>query len=121
MVYAAIGAAMLAAVVAGDAVMGLLLPARYAPTVGLVKILLPGTLIAASFCPLTVNFLMLTRPRTLLILDGVAAPLLAATYYYFVPAHGAIGVAWITLAHRLVKTAVLQSAAYLLARRSHAL
>jgi O-antigen/teichoic acid export membrane protein len=114
--YGVAGALLALGLLAGKPVLSLLLPARYAPAIQLVQILIPGTLAAATFFPLTLNFLMLTRPLTFLIVDSVAAPLLAVSYFFFVPAHGALAAAWITCVHRLLKAGVVQTRAYALAR-----
>ncbi len=113
--YAAVGMMLAGALVAGKPAMALFLPARYTPSIGLVLVLLPGTLAAASFFPLTLNFLMLTRPRTFLLVDGIAAPLLVAAYFLLLPAYGALAAAWIGCVHRAAKAVVVQSRAYALA------
>ncbi len=113
--YLLIGAGLAVYYLTGPALLGLLLPDKYAHSVHLVSILLPGTLAAAGFFPLTLNFLMLTRPRTFLIVDSVAAPVLALCYYLFLPAHGALAAAWISCVHRAAKAAVVQARAYAVA------
>ncbi len=103
------------ALLVGKPALALLLPAKYAPSIHLVFILIPGTLAMASFLPLTFNFLMLTSPRTFVVLDAIAAPLLIAAYVALLPAHGAVGAAWITCVYRLAKSAIVQARAFALA------
>jgi O-antigen/teichoic acid export membrane protein len=115
--YAVLGALLVLAFGAGKQLLSLLLPVTYQPSIMMVLILIPGTLAVASFFPLTLNFLLMLRPRIFLIVDSVAAPIVAAAYFFLVPAHGALAAAWITCVHRLVKAAIVQSRAYALARR----
>lgn len=121
LVYLVAGALLALGLLAGKPLLSLILPARYALSIDLVRILLPGALAAASFFPLTLNFVLLTRPRIFILVDGLAAPLLVLSYYLFVPAYGAVAAAWITCLHRLLKAAIVQTAAYALARRSASL
>jgi O-antigen/teichoic acid export membrane protein len=114
-VYSVAGALLALGLLAGRPALAFLLPARYSPSIGLAGILIPGTLAAASFFPLTLNFLMLTRPRTFLVIDSLAAPFLLLSYLLFLPVYGAVAAAWITCLHRLVKAAIVQTTAYALA------
>jgi hypothetical protein len=66
---------------------------------------------------LTLNFLMLTAPRVFLTVDLAAAPLMALGFLWAAPNYGAIGVAFVSMSFRLIKTAVIQTGAYRLARR----
>jgi O-antigen/teichoic acid export membrane protein len=116
-IWAACAAMLVGMLLVGRPVLTRLLPASYAATADLVLILLPGTLALASFFPLTLNFLMLKRPGFFLIFDLAAAPVLAASYYFLAPVHGAIAVAWITCLYRLVKAATAQGVAYRLVRQ----
>lgn len=116
--FALLGAVLAVAFVAGKPLLGLFLPLKYQPSISMVLILIPGTLAVASFLPLTLNFLLMVRPRTFLIVDSVAIPILAACYYILTPVHGALAAAWITVVHRFVKSAIVQSRAYALARAS---
>jgi O-antigen/teichoic acid export membrane protein len=116
-IYAACGPMLIAVLLVGRPVLSRLLPVSYSVTVDLVLILIPGTLAVASFFPLTLNFLMLKQPGFFLIFDLAAAPILAASYYFLAPVHGAIAVAWITCLYRLVKAATAQSVAYRLVRQ----
>jgi O-antigen/teichoic acid export membrane protein len=97
-------------------VLSIVLPLKYAKSIGLVQILLPATLVAATIFPLTLNFLMLTRPRVFLMVDLAAAPFMAIAFFWLAPSHGAVGVAWISAGFRVVKTIVVQTIAFRLAR-----
>jgi O-antigen/teichoic acid export membrane protein len=114
----AVGALLVLGLFAARPVLSMVLPAKYSLSIDLVLILIPGTLAAASFFPLTLNFLMLTRPRSFLIVDSIAAPLLAVAYFVFLPANGAVAAAWITCFYRIAKAAAVQAWAYALARRT---
>jgi O-antigen/teichoic acid export membrane protein len=114
--YGLAGVLLTLGLLAGRPLLALVLPARYAPAIDLVMILLPGTLAVAVLFPVTLNFLMLTRPLLCLAVDSVAIPLLALAYFFLVPEYGAIAAAWITAIHRLSKAAVMQAGAYALAR-----
>jgi len=65
---------------------------------------------------LTLNFLLLKKPRFFLLLDTILAPIAALAYVYATPAAGAVGVAWITSAFRVVKSLVAQATAFRVAR-----
>lgn len=114
--FAVVGALLALALIFGKPALSLVLPAKYLGSIHLVRILILGMLAAASFYPLTLNFLMLTRPRTFLIVDSLAGPLLVVAYYFLDPMYGAVAAAWITCLHRLVKAAIVQARAYALAR-----
>jgi O-antigen/teichoic acid export membrane protein len=116
--FAVVSVAFALALIAGRPVMSVFLPVKYTPSIFLVLVLLPGTLAAASFFPLTLNFMMLIRPRSFLIVDSVAAPFLIVAYFFLAPVYGALAVAWITCAHRFVKAAIVQVWAYRLAKHS---
>lgn len=96
-------------------VLTVVFPVRFAPSLDIIRILLPGTLAAASIFPLTLNFLLLKKPRFFLLIDTVLAPLAALAYFYATPVSGAVGVAWITSAFR-VKSLVAQTTAFRAAR-----
>jgi O-antigen/teichoic acid export membrane protein len=115
-IAAAAAAACMAAAIAWKPVFGGLLPPRYRAASRLVIILLPGTLAAASYFPLTLNFLMLRRSQVFLIVDTLAAPVLIAGYYFLAPVQGVAAAAWITTLHRLVKAAAAQTAAARMSR-----
>jgi O-antigen/teichoic acid export membrane protein len=116
---AAAGGALALALAAGRPVMELLLPDKYGQSIGLVLILLPGMLATASCSPLTQNFLMLKKPKTFVVADAVAAPVLLGLYWWLAPAHGAVAAAWITSGHRVAKAAVVHGVAYRLVRGRH--
>ncbi len=119
-VFAIAGSLLLIALVVGRPVLLRFLPMQYQPSIGIVLILIPGALAVASYIPLTLNFLLIMRPRIFLVLDSIAAPLLAAAYYFFTPTHGAQAAAWITCVYQLVKASIVQARAYAVAHNSHA-
>jgi O-antigen/teichoic acid export membrane protein len=114
-VYAVVGALFAFVFLAGRPLLSRLLPLEYEPSIGLVLILIPGTLAVASLFPLTLSFLLMMRPRTFLIVESVAAPILVASYFWLTPAGGALAAAWITCVYRLLKAAIVQTRAYALA------
>jgi O-antigen/teichoic acid export membrane protein len=99
------------AFVAGKPILSALLPDRYGAAIGLVLILLPGTLAAASYFPLTLNFLMLRNSKVFLVTECAAAPLLAVAYYFLTPWRGIAAAAMVTCAYRILKAIAAQSAA----------
>ncbi len=115
--FLALGGALAIGLAVGRPAIAWLLPSRYALSSELVQVLLPGTLAAASVLPLTLNFLMLTRPRSFLIVDLAAAPILIACFWVLVPEYGAVAAAAITCAHKLVRAGVIQPWAWRVARR----
>lgn len=116
-VYAVVGALAVLAFAAGQPLLALFLPAKYHASIVMTLIMVPGMLAAASYFPLTLNFLLMTRPRAALTIDVVGAPLLAAAFWFLAPAYGALGAAWITCLHRLLKAGAMQGCALYLSRR----
>jgi O-antigen/teichoic acid export membrane protein len=100
-----------AAFAVGKPILAALLPARYGAAMNVVLILLPGTLAAASYFPLTLNFLMLRNSKVFLIAECAAAPALAAAYYFLTPSRGIAAAAAVTCAYRLFKAVAAQSVA----------
>jgi len=114
--YTCCGLTLVAGLLLTKPVLSLVFPARFDPSLDIIRILLPGTLAAASVFPLTLNFLLLKKPRFFLLLDTILAPIAALAYVYATPAAGAVGVAWITSAFRVVKSLVAQATAFRVAR-----
>jgi O-antigen/teichoic acid export membrane protein len=110
------GVALVAGWLLLQPVLSFVFPVRYAPSLGIIRILLPGTLAAASVFPLTLNFLLLKRPRFFLLLDTTLAPVAAVAYIFVTPVAGAAGAAWITSVFRVVKSIIAQAKAFHVAR-----
>jgi O-antigen/teichoic acid export membrane protein len=114
--YACCGLALGGGLLLTGPVLSHILPAKYEPSVGLVNILLPGTLAVGSLFPITLNFLMMKRPRTFLTIDLISAPLLAIGYLLVPAGSAALVAAFITSGFRLMKSAIAQTIAYRIAR-----
>jgi len=99
----------------------LLLPPEFAASVGIVLALLPGALASFITFPLTLPFLMFLRPRLLLTVDLVTAPLLLIAYIMAIREHGAIGAAWVTSLSRVIKAGIAQVASWRLVRSQAAM
>ena len=117
LVYLVCGVLLAAGLLLSRPLLPLLLPHKYSESIDLVMILIPGTLAVASIFPLTLNFVMLHRPRIFLIVDILAAPVLVIAYYFLIPRHGVVAAAWITCIYRLSKGVVIQTIAFRLARQ----
>ena len=96
----------------------LVLPARYLHSSAVIKALIPGALAGMATFPLTLSFVMFTRPRFLFLMDCVALPFLVALYWYSIHYFGATGAAWVTSIAALVRAAVSQSMAWRWARET---
>lgn len=95
-----------------------LLPATFAPSAKLILVLLPGALAGLATFPLTIAFLMFVRPKFLVAMECVAAPLVVLLYLYAIQQHGALGAAWVTSGSRVLKAALAQAVAWKWARRT---
>lgn len=96
----------LLAAIAGD---------RYAPSGALLPVLLAGTVAISTIFPVTLNFLLLRNPRMVFLIDAVALPLLAAVYWFAIPAYGITGAAWAMAAYRCGRAMILQFMAHRIA------
>jgi O-antigen/teichoic acid export membrane protein len=110
-IFLSCATALAAALLVGRPVLAALLPSHYTPAIGLVLVLLPGTLATASYFPLTLNFLMLRNSRVFLVMECAAAPALAAAYYFLTPSRGIEAAAMATCVYRVIKAAAAQTAA----------
>jgi len=90
-----------------------LLPPAFADSAEILLALLPGTLMAMVTFPLTVSYLMFTRPRFIFMVDVLTLPLVLALYYYAIREHGALGAAWATTISRTAKALVEHVAAWI--------
>lgn len=89
-----------------------LFPARYAPAIPALRILLPGAFASALLFPLAVSYLLFYSPRTFVRFDLAIALFLIAGYAWMIPRHGAEGAAWVTVVFRCVKAAWILAAAF---------
>lgn len=74
--------------------------------------LLLGALAGMVALPVTVPFVMFSRPSFILAYDLVSLPLLLLAYGWAIPRFGAIGAAWVSAISRIIKSAVLQTCAW---------
>jgi len=91
--------------------MAMVLPPEYAASINVVQVLLPGTLTGLFLFPLTFNFVLLTSPRTLIVIDCLTLPLLVIGYAVMARQGGALGVAWATCIYKITKAIVVQAIA----------
>jgi len=91
-----------------DRLVPALLPASYAPTTALLKVLIIAGLAGFITFPLTLHFVMFAAPRTFVLMDGVTAPLVFGANVWAAGRYGALGVACVTASSRLVKAALIQ-------------
>lgn len=115
--YCCCGAALTASLLFSNPILSHVLPAKYLLSLKIMRILLPGTLAVASVFPLTLNYLMLRKPKVFLMIDLTAAPFLALAYLLVPRANGAVAAAWITAGFRVAKSCVAQAVAWHAARR----
>jgi O-antigen/teichoic acid export membrane protein len=85
-----------------------ILPARYAPAIAIVRVLLPAGIAGFLIFPLTLHFLMFYAPRTFLALDALSLPLVVPAYVYAAQRYGAIGVAWVSAFSTVIKAVLAQ-------------
>jgi O-antigen/teichoic acid export membrane protein len=95
-----------------------LLPTSYSVSRHVFMILLPSALSWLVSTPLIINFILFVRPKFLLIVESVSFPILLLSYLVIVPSHGAIGAAWVTMIAGLVRSIILQLAAWKWARQA---
>ena len=89
-------------------VMAAVLPLEYTASIDVVQVLLPGTLTGLFLFPLTFNFVLLSSPRTLILIDCLTLPLLVVAYAVMARQSGALGVAWATSIYKIAKAIVVQ-------------
>jgi O-antigen/teichoic acid export membrane protein len=99
------------AVLSASKASAILLPSSYRGSPALLLLLLPAALTALINFPWTVSLLMFAHPRTLLVLELTALPILVILYRIFAASHGAFGVAAVTSGFAIVKTMIYQTLA----------
>lgn len=94
-----------------------LFPASFRQSEPVILALLPSGLCALINFPLTLLLLLFLWPRFLVALDCISLPLLVTAYAWVIPVHGVMGAAFVTTAAALVRTVVMQVAAWRLLHR----
>jgi O-antigen/teichoic acid export membrane protein len=72
------------------------LPGTYARATNVILTLLPSGLVALITFPWTIPFILYTRPKTLLLADCIAIPVMAVVFAAVIPTYGALGAAAVT-------------------------
>ena len=96
----------------------IVLPPRYLHSSAVIRALIPGALAGMATFPLTLSFIMFTRPRFLFVMDCVSLPFLLTMYWYAIGHFGGTGAAWVTSIAALARAAVAQSMAWRWARET---
>jgi O-antigen/teichoic acid export membrane protein len=96
----------------------LVLPARYLHSSAVIRALIPGALAGMATFPLTLSFVMFTRPRFLFLMDCVFLPFLVAMYWYSIQRFGIVGAASVTSIAALTRAVIAQSMAWRWARET---
>jgi O-antigen/teichoic acid export membrane protein len=94
------------------------LPARYLHSAAVIKALVPGALAGMATFPLTLSFIMFTRPRFLFTMDCVSFPFLLVLYWYAIRHFGSAGAAWVTSFAALARATIAQAMAWRWARET---
>ena len=108
-------AVMLVGLLAAPLLIATMLPARYGPSIGIVRVLLPAGVAGFLIFPLTLHFLMFYAPKTFLALDALSLPLVIPAYVYAAQRDGAMGVAWVSAFSTVIKAVIAQIIAVRLA------
>lgn len=114
-VYWVCGAGLIAGVFLSPVLLSTVAGQRYAPSGALLPVLLAGTVSISTIFPVTLNFLLLRNPRIVFLIDAVALPVLAAVYWFAIPAYGIAGAAWAMAAYRFGRATILQFMAHRIA------
>ena len=88
------------------------LPPAFARSTDIFWPLLLGALAGMVAMPVTVPFVMFSRPGFILTYDLVSLPLLLLAYYWAIRHFGAVGAAWISAGSRIIKSTALQFCAW---------
>ena len=98
----------LSAMVYLNSIAGLLLPASYHESTGVILALLPAGLCSMITFPLTIPLLLYSRPKVMLLIDCVGVLILAPIYITVARHGGALGVAKLTSGVMLLRTLIHQ-------------
>jgi O-antigen/teichoic acid export membrane protein len=93
-----------------------LLPPKYAKSLVIVLVLLPGALAGLATFPVTIGFVMFMRPRFLFAMDCISLVVLFLLYRYAIGLYGAIGAAIVTTTANLSRATIAQIMAWRWAR-----
>jgi O-antigen/teichoic acid export membrane protein len=100
-----------------DVVARMLFPPSFASSKGIFMILLPAALSWLVTTPLVMTFVMFIRPKFIVVMESIIFPFLLFSYAWAISLHGAMGAAWVTLGFGLLRSGILQLAAWRWARR----
>lgn len=92
------------------------LPPGYAGSAAVLMPLILGALAGMYALPITVPFIMFTRPGFIFAFDIITLPILLLAYYWAIAHHGAVGAAWVSAGSRLIKAATIQALAWVWSR-----
>jgi O-antigen/teichoic acid export membrane protein len=98
----------------------ILFPPAFQRSAAVLTVLLPAALCAFINFPLTISLLLFLKPKLVLAIDAVAVPFLCVAYSWTIPRYGAAGAAAVTALYALLKTLVLQAAAWRLLKTPRA-
>jgi O-antigen/teichoic acid export membrane protein len=87
-------------------------PPAFASATDILWPLLLGALAGMVALPVTVPFVMFSRPGFILAYDLLTLPLLLLAYYWAIPQFGAVGAAWVSAVGRIIKSVALQLCAW---------
>jgi O-antigen/teichoic acid export membrane protein len=90
----------------------ILLPRAFSRSLPIIFVLLPGAFAGLATFPLTLNFVMLTRPKFFFVMDSISLPILILLFFYAIPRYGAIGAAWITSIANITRASIAQVMAW---------
>ena len=95
------------------------LPAGYASSADILVPLVLGALAGMMALPVTMPFIMFTKPRFIFIYDLVTLPFLLLAYHWAIAHSGAMGAAWVAAISRFLKSITLQVLAWRWSRPDH--
>ncbi|MGH9335037.1 MAG: lipopolysaccharide biosynthesis protein, partial [Vicinamibacteria bacterium] len=101
-----------------DTVAPRLLPDSFLRSGPILLIILPSALLGMATFPVALGYVMFVRKRFLVSLDFALFPVLLLLYYFVVPAHGAIGAAWVSMGAGIARSLAVIGAAWLLIDRA---
>lgn len=87
-------------------------PRDFARSTDILWPLLLGALAGMVAMPVTIPFVMFSRPGFILAYDLLSLPLLLLAYYWAIRHFGAVGAAWISAGSRIIKSTALQVCAW---------
>ena len=87
-------------------------PPAFARSTDILWPLLLGALAGMVAMPVTVPFVMFSRPGFILTYDLLSLPFLLLAYYWAIQSFGAVGAAWISAGSRIIKSTALQACAW---------